>query len=241
MHSAQLTLSQLLELAAGIVCPALFLVLISYMLGLLVFGPLYQKGDGVPPTTKFRIADILVLLVQLQLAAGLMFALLPLLDPSPVAVRVSVALFVWLISSWWWWTGVRMLAKARVERGADRLLFLSIVLPVGYLATVGLIASPVLLVLLFGTFAWSLSHLDSLDWEVAGLMLAALSILAVTIGSVFAVRWCCRYLVDHARDDVAVTQGIAFERLHVRKPTARSSPPLAAEHEIRILDEAADA
>ena len=237
MILAQSDFSEWMGMAAGFLCPLAFVTLVSYMLGLFVFGPLYAKESWTPPQIRFRIADILVLLVQLQLAAGLLLAVMPQFDPSPLVARVALAVFVWITLIWWWYCGVRMLARARVERGGDRLLFLAIILPVGYLLTLGMMASPVLMVTALFILAWSVHNPD---WDEILMIFPIFIGLAVTYGSVFLVRWYCSHIIDHARDDVAVTQGIVFEKLHVCKPVEPIAPPPLDAGEVHIVDETSD-
>ena len=233
---SQLDWSQLFEMVPGILCPVLFVTMVSYLLGLFVFAPLYAKADWTPPNVRYRIADILVLLVQLQLAAGLLFALMPLLDPSHIGVRVGLAAVVWITLSWWWYHGVRMLARARVDRGADRLMFLAVILPIGYAATLGMMASPVMMISVFAILASAVRF----GWDEVLWVFPMCVTLGVTYGCVFLVRWYCEYIVGHARDDVAVSEGIAFETLQVRKAQQKAKTEPSSDDEIRILDEASD-
>jgi hypothetical protein len=237
MGMISLDTNGLFEIASGVACPTLFFVLVSYLLGLFVFGPLHARATWTPPNTRFRIVDIIILLVQLQITAGALFAVMPLLDGGEIVLKIALAFFIWSLQAFWWWTGVRMLAKARVERGADRVLFLSIILPLGYLTTLGIIASPVLLAVLIGALAYA-TH--SFGWlEVALPLLFALAI-AVPYAGAFGVRCVCTRIVDHAWDDVALDEGIAFQQLTVQPPSDRRNfPALATDREVRILDDTA--
>ena len=233
MSSDTLHLGEVFEFVTGVACPLTFAVMVSCLLGLFVFGPLYAKATWTPPRMHYRIADILVLLVQLQLSAGLLFALLPMLDPMPTAIRVAVAGLVWMMQTLWWFLGVRMLAKARVQRGADRLLFLSIILPLGYLATFGIMASPVVVVALAGFAIWAMNQPG---WDQVGVILLLSFSLAAPYGITYGIRRFCEFLVDHARDDYAYIEGIAFEKLHVHKMAPRTAATPASEQDVRIVD-----
>lgn len=235
MHAkSSIDVGEMLQVMSAALCPLSFLVFVSYLLGLFVFGPLYARATWTPPRTRFRIADILILIAQLQIAGGLVLVMSRIVwFDSQTVVRLAAALVVWVLVIFWWWTGVRMLAKARIEQGAHRLWFLAIAVPAGYSAAVGVLLSPLVAVLGLSMFQQMIIRGD--PGEV--LPLALLMVMcAATIGAIVAVRWYCHKIVDTARDDVAREEGIAFGQLDT-PPTRRTHTPMASDREVQILDD----
>lgn len=222
----------------GAFCPLVFLALVSWLLGMLVFGPLYAKAIWKPPNTRFRIADIIILAAQLQVLGALAYGVVPLLLPNERIMRYVVPLVIWLLVAFWWWTGVRMLAKARVQHGPHRMFFMAVVLPLGYLATLFIAASPALIILPLGMFV---SMITRGSWEELVGIVLLLGLDALMVCLIIGVRRYCQQMVDRAHDDVARDDGIEFGPLLTRllggRPLPRIQRPLASDDEVRILDE----
>lgn len=88
--------------------------------------------------SRFRLAELAMLLVQLQCAAALL-ALLPL----SAVERATLMGCSWLVLLVWWWEGVTLLSHAQVTVPRDRLFFLGVLTPVGSaLATLLAILAP---------------------------------------------------------------------------------------------------
>lgn len=235
MTASPIRSTELLEIAWGTLCPLVFFLMVSYLAGLFVFGPLHARAVWTPPNTRFRIVDILILLVHLQLVGGLVFALAPLIPGSEVT-RYAAALVSWVLIGFWWWTGVRMLAKARVDHAPHRLFFLAVVLPIGYVATFGIVMAPLTLVFSFAMLYWMLANGNPEELlKLLGLVLANIGVIAAVIG----VRWYCSQIVERARDDIAREDGIDFGPLAVRsiKGLIRHHQPMASERDVRIVEE----
>lgn len=227
--------SEWLGALAGTLCPLVFVALVSYLVGLYVFGPLYACSAWKPPRTRYGIVDILILLVQLQLAGGAALLVVPRFDAEATLLRWGAALAAMLLTGFWWWTGVRMLSLARVEGEFHRTLFLGIFLPLGYLAAAAVMSTPLALVLLAVLF-----H----EWIATGSLVhaawcAALpAAYAAAFGAIPAVRWLCRKIADRARDDYAQQEGIDFGPLASHTlGLARWHSPMASEREVRIIDD----
>ncbi len=229
MHAKTATdVGEVLQVLSAALCPLSFLVFVSYLLGLFVFGPLHARATWTPPRTRFRIADILILIAQLQIAGGLVLVM-----DGESAVRLVAAFVAWVLVIFWWWAGVRMLAKARIEQGAHRLWFLALAVPAGYSAAVGVLLSPLLAVLGLSTFHQMIIRRDPEEALSLGLLML---MGGAVVGAIAAVRWYCRQIVDTARDDVAREQGIAFGQLDT--PSTRRTPaPMATDREVQIIED----
>jgi hypothetical protein len=227
---------ELLGALTGTFCPLLFVALVSYLMGLYVFGPLYARAAWSPPRTRYGIVDILILLVQLQLAGGAALLLVPLWYPEASLLRYGSALAAWLLMGCWWWTGIRMLSLARVEDEFHRTLFIGIALPLGYVAAVIVMLAPFALVLLAVLIY---------QWVADGSLVAAAwcaalpAIYAAAFGAIQGVRWFCRKIADRARDAYAHEEGIDFGPVASRALGGlfRWHSPMASEREVRIVDE----
>jgi hypothetical protein len=235
-------ITEIITLAWGTLCPALFLVMLSYLIGLFVFGPLHARAIWKPPQTSFRIADIIILLAQLQIAGGLLFAWLQVYYHGPDLGRIGIAIVLWILLTFWWWTGVRLLAKAKVDYAPHRWLFLGVFTPLGYAATIGLLLMPLSVIV---SFAMVLTML-SIREVSAGDSLALLALLAAngaTIGAVFATRAFCRKIVSRARDDVALHDGVSMGPLveTVKPIFLREHRPMASDREVKFFDDPPEA
>jgi len=197
----------------GIASPGAFFVLVSYLLSLFIFGPLHAEATSNRPPMRFRLADIIVLLAQLQIAAGVLFAAARLWGASGAGIRIVAAIAIWSLLTFWWWTGVRMLSKARIERGTDRILFLSVAAPLGYVTALSILLTPILAVLALGTLYWSV--LSASFREAVILIALILSTLAI-YACAFCIRWYCGRLVERAHDDLARRDGIDFGATKIR-------------------------
>lgn len=234
--------THILELAWGTACPAVFLVMLSYLVGLFVFGPIHARAIWKPPQTSFRIVDIILLLAQLQLAGGLVFALLEYFERGRGAERIGIAVVCWILLTFWWWTGVRLLAKAKVENTPHRLWFLGLFVPLGYLATIGILLMPVSAIV---AFAMVLTMVSAWTFEGSDL-LALLGLLlfnAATIGAVIATRTFCGQIVRQAKDDVAVREGVALGPVvETSKPMfLREHAPMASDQEVKFFEDPPEA
>jgi hypothetical protein len=231
-------ITDIIELAWGTLCPAVFLVMLSYLVGLFVFGPIHARAIWKPPQTSFRIADIILLLAQLQLVGGLLFAILPEYYRGPDLGRIGIAVVCWILQTFWWWTGVRLLAKAKVENTPHRLWFLGVFVPLGYLATIGILLMPVTVIVAFAMVLTMVSV-----WAFHGPdVLALFGLLvfnAATIGAVVATRLFCSRIVGRAKDDVAVRDGVAMGPLvEGSKPIfLREHAPMASDQEVKFFED----
>lgn len=240
MHETTFSFNDVADALAGVLCPLSFFVVMSYLLGLFVFGPLHARAAWTPPQTRFRIADIITLLVQLQIGGGLVFAVVPAMLPAngreAQSMRIGAALLAWLLIAFWWWTGVRMLAKARVDHGPHRLMFMAVILPLGYLTAIGIVLTPAMMGVAIALVYAMLNGGDNLAaFALASLILAN----AAVFGSLFFVRWYSQQLAERARDDVARGEGIEFEKLQVRSQTGVIRPyrGSAGDERIHIAEE----
>jgi hypothetical protein len=227
---------ELLGAITGTFCPLVFVALVSYLMGLYVFGPLYARAAWTPPRTRYGIVDILILLVQLQLAGGAALLIVPVWFPEAALLRYGSALAAWLLMGFWWWTGIRMLSLARVEEEFHRTMFLGLALPLGYLAAVVVMLTPLALVLLAVVLhQW----IAKASYSAAAWCLALPAIYAAAFGVIPGVRWFCRRIADRARDAYAHEEGIDFGPVANRALGGlfRWHSPMASEREVRIVDE----
>ena len=133
-----------------VLCLLVVISCLSLGFGGVVFGPLREAARERRLPLQFRLTDMVLLLVQLQVFVGL---LLLLSEPAGVEERSTLTTLATLQISIWWLDGIRMASHAGVSRLRDRLWFVGLLVPLGYLASAalvlafaGLLAIPVLIV-----------------------------------------------------------------------------------------------
>lgn len=172
--------------------------------GLMVFAPLHETTLLFKVEGRFRIADLISLGILLQVAVGAALALTP---PGEWVGRAVVTILIGLIVLSWWISGLRMLSRAGVSQGMHRALFLTLLLPSGYV-------SVLLVIGLIVMFPASMEMLTSSGGDPQQIMIGILLLLL----PLFAIGWCfaCNHIVrgmaDRARDDHARKDGIQFEQ-----------------------------
>lgn len=230
--------TEIFELAWATVCPAVFGIMLSYLIGMFVFGPIHARAFLKPPQTSYRIADVIILLLQLQLAGGVLFALFEFFERGSDAERLGIPLVVWLLLTFWWWTGVRMLARAKVHYSPHRWLFLGVFVPLGYAATIGLLLLPLTTIISLAAILAMVMALASTSGDALSLA-GLLALNAATIAAVVATRAFCRRIVRRAKDDVAAGDGVALGQLvEAEKPLfVREHAPMASDREVKFFDD----
>jgi len=171
----------------------LVILLMAPLIGLFVFRPMYKAARSPPPKMQFRLADMIVLFVQLQLVLVALLSLVPIDKrdtENMVALSIFVA-FVWLLVGLAWFSGVFMLSRAGVTHAGRRTVFLGFLVPLGYLATLPIIASPVLALVVFTVL---------MSPQTNGAEAFVLLIVALDIIAVFGCRGACREIVQEERD-----------------------------------------
>ena len=179
---------------AVMACLCVFVVVAScsWIGGLIVFGPLHERTLLFRIRNRFRIADIISLGVLLQVAAGVVLALVP---SDENAARITLTLLISLIVVTWWINGLRMLSRAGVERGSHRAAFLLLVLPSGYLCIILVLST----IILFPAAMELLTRARNREaWEIAlAIFFLVLPIAGVTWGII--CHRVCRRMADRAR------------------------------------------
>jgi hypothetical protein len=238
MHRPPLPIEpgELLGALTGTLCPLVFIALVSYLEGLYIFGPLYTRAAWKPPRTHFGLVEMLVLIVQLQLAGGAALFLIPLWDPEATLLRYGAALAAWVLMGCWWWTGIRMLSLARVEQESHRTIFMAFILPAGYIAAVIIMLTPFAIVGI-AMMAYHWIAYASTPAMIGCLVLPAVYVAGFCI--VPGVQWYCRRIADRARDAYAHDEGIDFGPITSANVGGllRWQGPMASEREVRFVDE----
>lgn len=171
---------------------ATMMVVLSFFLSPTAFSPL-QASSNYDSLAKpqFRLLDICVLVIQVQLVAALC------LSAEPDANNRAVAL-VWLgvPLSFWWFGGVRLLSCAGIERTWHRIFFLSVVAPLGFLMALAL--SSAMLLLMFAVYAICAAIILR-DFSPFVSVLAFSVVFAAIVGVLALVRATCTMLVVESR------------------------------------------
>jgi hypothetical protein len=168
------------------------LVMLSFFLSPTAFSPLQTSINyDSMARPQFRLLDIGVLVIQIQLVAALC------LSAEPEANNRAVAL-VWLCVplSMWWFGGVRLLSCAGIERTWHRIFFLSVVAPLGFFMAFSL--SSVLLLLMYAVYTFC-AVIILRDFSAVGSFLAFSVVVAAIFGVLALIRATCRMLVDESR------------------------------------------
>ena len=188
----------------GGLCWLLPALAISWAIGHLYFAPLNEPSTLFTADTRFRISDLIVLAVHLQLVVGIAVSLT---DRSAIGFTVTfITIFATLIA-FWWFTGIRMLSRAGVTYTWHRWIFLGVIMPLGYLSTLQLVASFLTIPLSLGLLIQASADANLRDALIAATVLGcSLS----SIGMVYGSRTYCRKMVERAQRDCAEREGIEF-------------------------------
>ncbi|MCA9973977.1 MAG: hypothetical protein KC425_27385 [Anaerolineales bacterium] len=233
MHPRVLRVSDLLQFGSATICPLIFVALVTTLLGLFVFGPLQARSALQSGRFRFRLVDIAILVAQMQIAGGVIWAL-----PRPrgsILLQYGLILATWVLLIWWWVTGVRMLSRARIEHGLQRIGFLAFFLPLGYMGALGLLAAPITVVLTLTLLGQIAAGGPRTDASTLGLVALA---NVVVVASIVAVRRYCRMMTTKARDDYARDEGIEFGAVGAGRGMTRPFSPMASDREVRFLEDA---
>lgn len=164
------------------------LVMLSFILSPLAFSPL-QNGrnyDGLA-RPQFRLLDIAILVVQVQLLAVLLMSA----ERDPDAQAVALTWFGVPLGLWWF-GGVRMLTCAKINHLWYRVFFLSVVAPLGYLVALSL--SSTILLLMFAVYAVCAAVVLHDFSAFVSVILFAFAV-SVAFAILFLVRTTCRMLI----------------------------------------------
>ena len=190
----------------NVVCLLGVVTVLSLALGGLVFGPIRDLGEprrqsGIAGPVRemrqsfeqpfrFRIMDLLILFLQLQVAMGLL-SLLGVTHQN----GWELTLYIMLQTSIWWLEGLRMLTLANVQRTFDRAWFLGLLVPVGFLGATLLVIVPVgvltAALLLFGAPG---------DPNTYVKMMVVLGLTASLLGILYGLRLVCGTLVARTEE-----------------------------------------
>jgi hypothetical protein len=104
-----------------------------------------------------------------------------------------VAMFVaWLIATVWWLLGVRLLSRAGIEDARLRLVFLGLVLPLGYSLSPVFMVAPAILAIHAGSIAELIVYGGRSGWVFFAMMTA---IELVVIAAAIACRRLSAWIV----------------------------------------------
>lgn len=112
-----------------------------YLVAKLILGPIDRVAKAHNAPLRFRIIDFFCLVVELQIAFGLVVQF----DES--STKIVFGVFVISVVVVMWFAGVRTLSKAEIEDPRRRAAFNWFVLPFSY---VGILAAAPLVIGLFG-------------------------------------------------------------------------------------------
>lgn len=189
----------------GGLCWLLPALIISWALGHLYFAPLNEPTALFKTDTRFRISDLIVLAVHLQIVVGIAVSLT---NRDAVGMTVTFITIFGTLIAFWWFTGIRMLSRAGVTYTWHRWIFLGLIMPLGYLSTLQLVASFLTIPLSLGLLIQASVDAHLLDALVATTVL----LLSLTsIGMIYGSRTFCRQMVERARQERADRDGIEFD------------------------------
>lgn len=171
-----------------------------WVIGLIVFGPLYERTLLFQPSARFRISDLMILALYVQVIAALVVTGSrsgPSLEGAEVAFVMGDCL---LFATFIWFNGLRMLGRGGVNNTWHRWIFLGVLLPLGYLS--GFLALVSLFSLPYAVIT-ALAERDAVWALVSCVLLGAwpTAILVYRISQTYA---------SAARHDRAASDGIQF-------------------------------
>jgi hypothetical protein len=134
----------MIDFLALMPCFLIVLYGVSFIVGAVVFEPLRKEDDQRHRPWQFRISDLMVLLVQLQVVGVLVVGLLRWLPRLDLMI---IVFFAWLVLAGWWLSGVRLVSRAGIEEVRLRLTFLGFILPLGYGLSLILMLAPGILLI----------------------------------------------------------------------------------------------
>lgn len=163
-------------------------VMLSFFLSPTAFSPLQAaRNYDSMARPQFRLLDLAVLCVQIQLLTVLLISTVP--DSHGRAVALT---WLGIPLGLWWFGGVRLLTCARIERTWSRIFFLSVVAPLGFLMSLSLTSSVFLLMSIVYAFCVAVVLKDASAF--VGVLALTIFVGAV-IGILMLIRSTCRMLV----------------------------------------------
>lgn len=203
------------ESVIGSVCLLTFAAGLSWIGGLMIFAPMYEATALFRADSRFRLSDVVVLALLLQVAFAILIAPLP---AEAVQMRGVLIVNAVLLLLFWWANGVRMLSRAGVRRASHRWLFLGLMIPFGYVSVVVIPPAALMVVplALQATVLWGRG--DGGDDALAAIGVTVVLVAAVGIAT--ACHRGSRRLTLEAREDQARGDGIEFGdfQSHKRPP-----------------------
>ena len=191
-----------------------FALLAIWLMGLFVFAPFYEKTLLFKPDSRFRISDIIVLAIHIQIVAAIVHSTIGFTaEGIAIAVSMSVVLFCW-----WSWA-IRMMSRSGVSNTKHRWLFMGMYVPLGYVsggvAMISLFGVPMTLMSMFVTYQ---------DPFALGLQLGLLCLFVSSYIVIATIRKIGKQICEQARDDRASKDGIEFtsESLRSRRFVVRA-------------------
>jgi hypothetical protein len=172
---------------------------VSWGTGRIAFSPLYERTLLFQPSARFRISDLMVLAldVQILLAAGVASV-----RHSDLRWTEVLSLYgeIFGLLAFWWLNGLRMLGRGGVNNTWHRWAFLGLLLPAGYtfgmMALISLFAIPFVL-----PSAIYHHNVDGIIWSLFS---------GVGWPGLYLVNRLSRRFVGQARSDRAENDGIHF-------------------------------
>ncbi|MDP7015429.1 MAG: hypothetical protein QGG36_06500 [Pirellulaceae bacterium] len=189
--------------------------------------PLFEPTLLFQPNSRFRISDLVVLLLHVQLAAGgsaIFFRLRALgyraNDGSDIVVGMLFLSMPVLIS---WVTGIRAMANAGVEETKSRWLFAGVLVPFTMLA--GAVVTPLLITSPWAALMGIQAIVEGDGYAFSGLVVYA-GAIATTIAWLAYVRSATKHMARAAIDAQSRREGIEYTRS--RLDDAGSITPLTS-------------
>lgn len=185
---------------------------VTWIMGRIAFSPLYERTLLFQPSARFRISDLMVLALHVQILLALAVASMGSQLPADRASQSEMAFLcahLCAMVTFWWLNGLRMLGRGGVNNTWHRWTFLGLLLPIGYgcgiLIVVSIFSVPYLL-------------FESFQSQNA-VTIVAMLVLCASWPGMYIVNRLTRKFVLRARQDRAEEDGIHFSNETVFAPT----------------------
>lgn len=186
------------ELLVSVCCLMALVVLGSFAGGEIVFSPLRRAERAIGRELRFSLADLVALFVHFQCSAAVVLLLLP---GEQTSLRIVWIAFAWLVALAWWIHGLQLLSEAGAERIPHRLLFLTVVAPVGYVGV--LLFAPLALSLVTMSFiclvVFATGEIGVSEVKLPAILAGLAVMAALSLATAMAARIASQWLVQASR------------------------------------------
>lgn len=185
---------------------------LTWVMGLVAFSPLNERTLLFQVSARFRISDVMILALHIQVLVAFLMAIARNSGPTD-AEFLSEIWFVCAnlcaLVAFWWLNGLRMLGRGGVNNTWHRWVFLGLVVPIGY--TCGILAIMSFFMLPFSIAALVRGpDVNAIAFTVA---------LSLSWPGLYAINRLSRKFVKRARIDRAEDDGIHFSNDAVFAPS----------------------